>query len=147
MAGHFNSQTGRTLAIAALLAGLAAAPALAENIPLPKPRPTITGTTAAAVPNAALGARAQAPQPQATQPPNPVSNPFAALLGRPGAAAALSSEQRGIIEKVNTYLSNMQVLSGNFIQVAPDARRSRASSIFPSPAAFASNTTTRARSS
>ena len=84
MAGHFNSQTGRALAIAALLAGLAAAPALAESIPLP---------TAAAddhrddgcrdSPSAALRARAQAAQPPATQPPNPVSNPFAALLGQP----------------------------------------------------------------
>jgi outer membrane lipoprotein-sorting protein len=125
MAGHFNSQTGRRLAIAALLAGLTAAPVLAQSIPLPKARPIITGTTAAAVPGAALGARAQAPQPPATQPPNPVSNPFAALLGRPGATAALNPEQRGIIEKVNTYLSNMQVLSGNFVQVAPDARRSQ----------------------
>jgi len=129
MAGHFNAQTGHKLAIAALVAGLAAAPALAQGIPLPKPRPMITGTIAApALPNAALGARAQAPQPpqaQTTQPPNPVSNPFAALLGRPGSTTALSPEQRSIIERVNNYLSNMQVLSGKFVQVAPDGRRTQ----------------------
>ena len=137
MAGYFNSQTGQKLAIAALFAGLAAAPALAQGVPLPKPRPAInshpviTGSIAApakpAVPSAALGARAQAPQIQApqTQPPNPVSNPFAALLGRPGSASALSPEQRGIVERVNNYLSNMQVLSGKFIQVASDSRRTQ----------------------
>ncbi len=123
MAGQFNSQTGRKLAIAALLAGMAGAPALAESAPLPKPRPAVAGAIAA--PAVALSARAQAPQASATKPPNPVSNPFAALLGRPGSSSALSPEQRGIIERVNNYLSNMQVLSGNFIQVAPDGRRSQ----------------------
>jgi outer membrane lipoprotein-sorting protein len=134
MAGYFNSQTGQKLAIAALFAGLAAAPALAQGVPLPKPRPAInshpiTGSIAApakpAISSAALGARAQAPQIQApqTQPPNPVSNPFAALLGR--STTTLSPEQRGIVERVNNYLSNMQVLSGKFIQVASDSRRTQ----------------------
>ncbi len=137
MAPYRSAQTGQKLAIAALLAGLAAGPALAQGVPLPKPRPAInshpviTSSIATpakpAVPSAALGARAQAPQAPApqTQPPNPVSNPFAALLGRAGSANALSSEQRGIIERVNNYLSNMQVLSGNFIQVASDGRRTQ----------------------
>jgi outer membrane lipoprotein-sorting protein len=143
MAGHFNSLTGHKLAIAALFASLlicvTAAPALAQSVPLPTPRPTInthpttTGTIAApksampksAIPDAALGARAQAPQAQATQAPNPVSNPFAALLGQPGSASALSPEQRSLVERVNNYLSNMQILSGKFVQVAPDARRTQ----------------------
>jgi outer membrane lipoprotein-sorting protein len=136
MAGHFNSQTGHKLAIAALFASLliclTAAPALAQSVPLPTPRPAIdaqpatTGAIAApakpAVPSAALGARAQAPQMQA---PNPVSNPFAALLGQPGSASALSPEQRSLVERVNNYLSTMQILSGKFVQVAPDARRTQ----------------------
>ena len=135
MAEYFNSQTGQKLAIAALFAGLAAAPALAQSIPLPTPRPAIdvhpitTSSIAAparpAVPSAALRARAQAPQPQApqAQPPNPISNPFAALLGR--STTSLSPEQRSIVERVNNYLSNMQVLSGKFIQVASDGRRTQ----------------------
>jgi outer membrane lipoprotein-sorting protein len=134
MARYFNSQTGQKLAIAALFAGLAAGPALAQGVPLPIPRPAInshpiTGSIAVpvkpAIPSAALGARAQAPQIQApqTQPPNPVSNPFAALLGR--STTTLSPEQRGIVERVNNYLSNMQVLSGKFIQVASDSRRTQ----------------------
>ena len=134
MAQYLNAQTGHKLAIAALFAGLAAVPALAQGVPLPKPRmaintsPAIAGSIAApisAIPSAALSARAEAPQAQATQPPNPVSNPFAALLGRAGSATELSPEQRSIIERVNNYLSSMQVLSGKFVQVAPDGRRTQ----------------------
>jgi outer membrane lipoprotein-sorting protein len=140
MARYLEAQTGHKLAIAALFACLTAAPALAQSVPLPTPRPAInahpTGSIAApakpVVPSAALGARAQAPQaqvPQAqapqTQAPNPVSNPFAALLGRSTSAAALSSKQRSIVERVNNYLSTMQILSGKFVQVGPDGRRTQ----------------------
>ena len=129
MAGHFTARIGRNVAMAALLAGLTAAPALAQDVPLPPPRPAPnahpTTTGSIALPAAALRARAQATQPPATQPPNPVSNPFAALLGRPGSTAALSPEQRGIVERVNNYLSSMQMLSGKFVQVAPDGRRTQ----------------------
>ena len=141
MARYLEAQTGHKLAIAALFASLliclTAAPALAQDVPLPKPRPAInahpttTGSIAAparpALPSAALGSRAQAPQAQApqAQPPNPISNPFAALLGRSTSAAALSLEQRSIVERVNNYLSTMQLLSGKFVQVGPDGRRTQ----------------------
>ncbi len=136
MAQYLNARTGHTLALAFLFAYLAAAPTLAQGVPLPKPRPSIethpatTGAIAApksAVSAGALDARAQEPQPPAAsaQAPNPVSNPFAALLGKPGSTAALSAEQRAIVEKVNNYLSNMQVMTGNFVQVAPDGRRTQ----------------------
>ncbi|MGH6727705.1 MAG: outer membrane lipoprotein carrier protein LolA [Pseudolabrys sp.] len=135
MVGHCTARTGRNLAIVALLACLAT-PVLADNVPLPPPRPApqplITGSIAArfAIPGAAMRARAQATQPQATQPqaikpPDPISNPFAALLGRPAPAASLSPEQRAIVERVDNYLSNMQVLSGKFVQVGPDGRRTQ----------------------
>ena len=130
MAGQFSARTGRKVAMAALFACLTAVPALAQNVPLPAARPATTGSIAApkstspkiATPAPALDARAQAPR---AQTPNPISNPFAALLGRPGSANALSPEQRGIIERVNGYLSSMQILSGKFVQVAPDGRRTQ----------------------
>jgi outer membrane lipoprotein-sorting protein len=136
MLQHFMARRGHGLAVAALLAALTGAPALAQNVPLPKPRPAaplVTGSIAqskAAIPAAALAARAQAPQPlqpptASAAPPNPVSNPFAAVLGRPGPTATLTPEQRAIVERVNTYLSNMQVMSGKFVQVAPDGRRTQ----------------------
>jgi outer membrane lipoprotein-sorting protein len=134
MAGHHNARTGHKVAIAALFACLTAAPAMAQSVPLPTPRPAsnTTGsivpragnstTAKPAVPSAALGARAQAPQAQA---PNPISNPFAALLGNPGSASTLKPEQRAIIDRVNNYLSSMQVLSGKFVQVGPDGGRTQ----------------------
>lgn len=141
MAGHHTAQIPKlamAASLASLLIGLTAASALAQNVPLPKPRPAIgtqpnttgsivprAGNSAArlAIPAAALDARAQAtPSPQT---PNPVSNPFAALLGKPGAASALSAEQRAIVERVNTYLSSVTVLSGKFVQVGPDGRRTQ----------------------
>ena len=120
--------TGRYLVIAATLAGLAAAPALAENVPLPVPRPLPRAVATGSVPAPAKPAsqpRAQVtPTPQ-QQTPNPISNPFAALMGKPGSANALDPDQRAIIQRVDTYLSNTQVLSGNFVQVGPDGRRSQ----------------------
>jgi outer membrane lipoprotein-sorting protein len=140
MAGHRNGRTGHKVAIAALFICLTAAPALAQSIPLPTPRPAAIAhpnTTGSIVPRPAasstaatpavsplaLGARAQAPQLPQAQTPNPVSNPFAALLGQPGSASALNPEQRALIDRVNNYMSGMQVLSGKFVQVGPDGGR------------------------
>lgn len=122
-----------SVAIAAVLACLGAAPTLAQSVPLPTPRPAnqskFIGSTVArpatikpAAPSTALDARAQAPAPKS---PNPVSNPFAALLGRPGNADSLNPEQRAIVERVNGYLSGVVVLSGKFVQVGPDGGRTQ----------------------
>jgi outer membrane lipoprotein-sorting protein len=132
--GYGKARTsGRNLAIAALLAGfatgLAAGPALAQSVPLPTPRPYIQPAAAtSSVPAPATSGNKRAPisRVQATQPaPNPISNPFAVLMGKPGSTTAFSSEQRAIIQRVDEYLSKTQVLSGNFVQVGPDGRRSQ----------------------
>jgi outer membrane lipoprotein-sorting protein len=119
MARNDQARGGHKRAIAALFACLIAGPALAQNSPLPAPRPATTGKPA--LPPEALRARAQAPAPRA-QAPNPVSNPFAALLGKSG-SGALNAEQRTIIDRVNNYLTGMQVLSGKFVQVGPSGGR------------------------
>ena len=126
IARNFRMQTGRTLALAAMVTCLAGSAAFAGHVPLPKPRPAIQAATVTppGVPAEALLARAQAPA-AATPAPNPVSNPFAAVLGKPASASSLSPEQRSIVERVNTYLSSVQVMSGKFVQVAPDGRRSQ----------------------
>ena len=133
MAAENKARTGQTLGFAALLACLSI-PAFAQTVPLPMPRPSglqsqpARGSAARpvatpAVPSQALGARAQAPP--SVQAPNPVSNPFAALLGKAGSARTLKPEQRAIVERVNTYLSGVQTLTGNFIQVGPDGSRTQ----------------------
>jgi len=64
---------------------------------------------------------AQAPQ----STPSPISNPFAALLGRTGSTTALKPEQRALIDRASNYLSSVQVLSGRFVQVGPDGKRTQ----------------------
>ncbi len=118
--------TGRFAASAALLVFLTA-PALAQDVPLPKSRPSPTGTGTVAKPVVAparAAISAGAPQPQA-QPPNPIFNPFAALLGRPNPSSTFNQQQRAIIDRVNNYLSGTQVLSGQFAQVGPDGQRTQ----------------------
>ena len=133
MAAHDKARTGAKLGFAVLLACLTA-PALAQIIPLPTPRPPVLQTQGGAppssapaakpaVPSQALGARAQAPQPTPSH--NPISNPFAALLGKANGAGKLTPEQRTIVERVNSYLSGVQTLTGNFVQVGPDGSRTQ----------------------
>lgn len=129
MAAYLRTRTGHKLGVVALSACLCA-PVSAQTVPLPAPRPATAqaasnsaGTIAAnkpAVPTQALGARAQA-----QQPPSPVSNPFAALLGKAGSAGTLNADQRAIVDRVNKYLSGVQTLTGNFIQVGPDGSRTQ----------------------
>ena len=120
---------GRTALAACLLACLTAVPAFAQSVPLPKPRPT----PQAAQPPAVTGTIAAKPvlpptsniEPAAQAQPNPISNPFAALLGKPGPTNTLNPEQRAVIERIETYLSGTQILSGQFVQVGPDGRRTQ----------------------
>jgi outer membrane lipoprotein-sorting protein len=121
---------GRTLALAVLCAALAG-PAFAqgmpqvapETIPLPLPRPDVDQQTITGAVN--TPPRPDQPAPHQPPPDQIYTNPFAALLGKPGSTTALTPEQRGIIQRVDTYLSRTQVLSGKFVQVGPDGRRSR----------------------
>lgn len=134
MAEPRKARLARGVAGAALCLSLTTAPALAERVPLPKPRPIKQHVAAAvapvqrplttgsivskpSIPPEALVARAQAT-------PSPVTNPFAALLGQSNSnKSALTPEQRAIVDKVNAYLSNVQTLTGNFVQVGPDGKR------------------------
>jgi outer membrane lipoprotein-sorting protein len=125
MTGFPTVKTGRKLALATAFAALMAAPVLAQgSAPL-----SASAQVRAQVPQV-IAPQAHAPQiieprvqmAQARQ-PNPVSNPFAALLGKSG--STLTPEQRAIVDRVDNYLSNMQVLSGKFVQVGPDGRRTQ----------------------
>jgi outer membrane lipoprotein-sorting protein len=112
---------GRKAVIGAFLASLAV-PALAQ-VPLPSARPKV----APSVSGPQVTGSTPAPQQQLAQqtPPQPITNPFAAVLGKTGSTTALKPEQRALIDKASNYLSSVQVLSGQFIQVAPDGKRSK----------------------
>ena len=111
-------EAARFFALAASLACLIAAPAIADNVPLPAPRPLLQrlapNSTGAVIPVQALRARAQAPA--------PVTNPFAALLGKAGPSGALTPDQRAIIDKVNAYLSGLQICLGQLRAGRPQWR-------------------------
>jgi outer membrane lipoprotein-sorting protein len=93
--------------IAALWIGATLA-APAENIPLPQPAPK------------------KPPGQSAAQPPRPpisITPNTTAAAPQPGQAFALDDNQRALVQKVSTYLSGMQTLVGDFVQVGPDGRR------------------------
>jgi len=137
MAAQSKARIGLIMVEAALLAGLSVS-AMAQAVPLPVPRPsglqTPPNSTGSIITPTAPPAKPAAPsqqssqQQQVAQPgpsPSPVTNPFAALLGKPASTGALSAEQRAIVDRVNGYLSGVQTLSGKFIQVGPDGSRTQ----------------------
>jgi outer membrane lipoprotein-sorting protein len=59
------------------------------------------------------------------EPPAIKPNPFTAIFGRTGESATITPEQRALVDKINNYLSSVQVLNGNFVQVGPDGKKSQ----------------------
>jgi outer membrane lipoprotein-sorting protein len=106
------------LAIAGVL--LAAATAAAEDVPLPTPAPRAKAGTAVPQP-------APTPAPTATTAETAHKSffPFSFSLGNKSAsqATAFDAKQRALLDKVSNYLSGIQTLVGNFVQIGPDGRR------------------------
>ncbi len=111
---------GILLAMACVI--LATASAVAEDVPLPAPRPK------AGVPSA--GSAAPPSPAAAVAPAQPASKgffPFSLFGGNKSAgssqAASFDTKQRAMLDKVSNYLSSVQTMVGNFVQVGPDGRR------------------------
>ena len=134
------------------LMGVAAAvPARADEVPLPRPTPFAKSDTksdtrsdlpaapTAGEPSAAtLTAASQAASPRQTGsgeetpplavtgvvpvPPPGKSQPTA--VASPGGTIAFDAKQRALVDRVNGYLTSVQTLVGDFVQVAPDGGRS-----------------------
>jgi outer membrane lipoprotein-sorting protein len=109
--------------IAVLLSGwLAGAAAVsAETVPLPTPAPAAKDRSPAPT--------AQAATPAAPATPGITSlldslNPFSGKSNHPATdISAFDAKQRALVNRVSTYLTSVQVLSGNFVQISPDGRR------------------------
>lgn len=114
-------RNGLALLITASLAGVAM-PSSAQNVPTPKPAPkgrdgmqmsaqgapkapTVTGTAPQAPPNPVI------PDPRRNVP----SNIF----------ATFDANQKAQAAKISTYLSSLQTLAGNFVQVGPDGSKTK----------------------
>jgi outer membrane lipoprotein-sorting protein len=116
--------TRQTVWIAVLLSGwLAGAAAVrAETIPLPTPAPAPKDRSAPAAQPAAPA--------QPAESSNPVTNfldslnPFSGKSSHPATdPAAFDAKQRALVNRVSTYLTSVQTLTGNYVQIGPDGRR------------------------
>jgi len=125
----------RVAVISAFAAGFAAlgAAANAQTVPMPTPAPH-TRTVAprpAAPPPAATQATRAAEARRMAQSSGAMPVPPAAVPGRApagsvsprGGAIAFDGNQRSLVEKANGYLTAVQSLVGNFVQVGPDGSR------------------------
>jgi hypothetical protein len=108
---------GILLAMACVI--FATASAVAEDVPLPAPRPK-PGSSSAPPSPAAAAAPAQ-------QPASKGFFPFSLFGGNKSTgssqAASFDAKQRAMLDKVSNYLSSVQTMVGNFVQVGPDGRR------------------------
>jgi outer membrane lipoprotein-sorting protein len=104
--------------MAVLAAALTMSAAFAQAVPLPKPAPKARATA---------DAQRQPPmpvvpsRPATTAPPSPIIPDLRNLFG--GGAPTFDANQRALAGKVSSYLSTLQNVSGNFVQVGPDGRR------------------------
>jgi outer membrane lipoprotein-sorting protein len=129
--------------VATVFATFAAASAFAENVPLPTPAPHSRSGAVdpdapvppGSIPSQPNGAAAQpngaaAPSTDASPPDSgsghsgffPFSLPFN-MGGQSGQATAFDEQQRHLLDRVSVYLSGIQTLVGNFVQIAPDGSR------------------------
>jgi outer membrane lipoprotein-sorting protein len=117
----------RTLLLAVACSAPLVLSAAAEDVPLPTPSPR--GKSAAAPPAAAAAAAPVAPA--APAPPAQAANksffPFSFSIGKgtppQSQATAFDDKQRALLDRISGYLSSVQTLVGNFVQIGPDGRR------------------------
>lgn len=108
------------LALAGLIATMPAAVAEAVPMPKPAPRAKIAQPQNDTAPRAPQNFNDLINRPNSA-PPSPIVPPPGGRSG--GQIAALDADQRAIAGKVSAYLSSLQTLSGNFVQVGPDGSR------------------------
>jgi outer membrane lipoprotein-sorting protein len=115
----------QTALVSIVLTGLmVAAPAAAEQVPIPTPGPQPRSGAVppppASVPNAGPAAKAQ-PKGSSWLPSFLGGAPSAPPPAR--ATVNFNAEQRTLVDKVSAYLSRVHVMSGSFAQIGGDGRR------------------------
>jgi outer membrane lipoprotein-sorting protein len=120
----------QTAFISTIFAGLVAAvfPAASQSVPLPTPAPQPRSGSVSPPPSAAAPARPGA-QAQTKERSGPSWLP-SFLGGAPSAPPSarttvnFDAQQRALVDKVSAYLSRVHIMSGKFVQVGADGRRS-----------------------
>jgi outer membrane lipoprotein-sorting protein len=130
MAGKCQAVYVATMLLGSVALGLVIGTATVAAQPVPLPTPAPFPKTGVAPP-AGRPAAPQAAQPQA---PADNSNPLKALTqtwlpsffgGGDKSSSAFDPRQRALADKASQYLSNVHVMSGEFIQIGPDGRQSK----------------------
>src|SRR5215212_9173269 len=123
----------RAAAVATLILGsIAMGPeCLAESVslPTPAPQPKATATRTAqqtqpAKPPAAVAQPAQQqPQPAASGPKFSLPSLGSLFGAKEAPTTTLDAKQQQLVGRVSAYLSNVRIMSGDFVQVGPDGRK------------------------
>jgi outer membrane lipoprotein-sorting protein len=109
------------LLVAACITGIATA-SLAHTVPVPKPAPKARGNAQTSASTAQKGPLTTAATPAA--PPEPVlPDPHRNVPAN--IFASFDSNQKAQAAKVSSYLSSLQTLAGNFVQVGPDGSKTK----------------------
>ncbi len=133
------AKLGPAMVIMAFICGLGVfrpASVFAENVPLPTPAPlpktgvapAPAATDSIPVPPAPIPQAASTPQapptPQASSQPShtPGFFPFSDK-GASNQATAFDDKQRVLLDRISMYLSSIQTMVGNFVQIGPDGGR------------------------
>jgi outer membrane lipoprotein-sorting protein len=121
MAGRRATMMLAATVCSALAIALAAAPASAENVPLPTPAPQ---PKSGAVPQPPV---AGPPPASDAAPSHPGFFPFSFMdKGSPAqTTTAFDAKQRAVLDRISLYLSSVQTMVGNFVQIGPDGGRTQ----------------------
>jgi outer membrane lipoprotein-sorting protein len=98
--------------VAALLVATAPMVAAGQGVPIPQPAPKNRNQPAARPPQAATPAPMQT---DAAGRPIPVRPPTE--------SAPYDGSQRAVVDKISSYLTSLQTLIGDFVQIGPDGTR------------------------
>lgn len=116
-----GTEIAATLITAWLIAGVAA-PAGAQTVPVPKPAPKARDSVQMSASDGPKGPVTTGATP--AQPPNPViPDPHRNLPAN--IFATFDANQKAQAAKVSSYLSSLQTLVGNFVQVGPDGSKTK----------------------
>ena len=114
--------------IAVLVSGWLAGAAVvaAQTIPLPTPAPAPKDRSAPAPSSTQSVATAPSAGPSISTFLDSLNalNPFSGKSNHPATdPSTFDAKQRALVNRVSAYLSSVQVLTGNFVQIGPDGRR------------------------
>ena len=113
-----------TILAATLCTVLAVASASAENVPLPTPAPQPKAGTVPPPPAANPGP----PPASDAAPSRPGFFPFSFMdkgSPAPKTTTAFDAKQRATLDRISLYLSSVQTMVGNFVQIGPDGGRTQ----------------------